>query len=139
VRAADPYADNPFPVPYRTAPSDSTLRWAGFQSRVGTYLPTDPYHFWRFDPSNRAETQDVYWREEMMAETVPLGWNGSFTTLEPGKTTQAWRNAVLREVTTSAVNQSVKRNAGRFPRVSCFQLTREGFMKMLSQSVITSA
>ena len=42
--------------------------------------------------------QDAYWREEMVAATVPLGWNGSFATLEPGKTTQAWRNAVLREV-----------------------------------------
>jgi hypothetical protein len=96
--AVDPFADNPFPVPYKQPPADPALRWAGFQSRVGTYLPTDPYHFWRFDVSNRAEMQDVYWREEMMAETVPLGWNGSFTTLEPGKTTQAWRNAVLREV-----------------------------------------
>jgi len=98
ARAADPFADNPFPVPYKQAPTDPALRWAGFQSRVGTYLPTDPYHWWRFDPTNRAEMQDVYWREEMVAETVPLGWNGSFTTLEPGKTTQAWRNAVLREV-----------------------------------------
>jgi hypothetical protein len=98
ARATDPYADNPFPVPYKQAPADPALRWAGFQSRVGSYLPTDPYHFWRFDVTNRAEMQDVYWREEMVAETVPLGWNGSFTTLEPGKTTQAWRNAVLREV-----------------------------------------
>ena len=73
------FADNPFPVPYQQA-------------------PTDPYHFWRFDPTNRAEVQDAYWREEMVAATVPLGWNGSFATLEPGKTTQAWRNAVLREV-----------------------------------------
>ena len=98
AQATDPFADNPFPVPYKQAPTDPALRWAGFQSRVGTYLPTDPYHWWRFDPTNRAEIQDAYWREEMVAATVPLGWNGSFATLEPGKTTQAWRNAVLREV-----------------------------------------
>jgi hypothetical protein len=98
AQTADPFADNPFPVPYMQAPTDPALRWAGFQSRVGTFLPTDPYHFWRFDPTNRAEVQDAYWREEMVAATVPLGWNGSFATLEPGKTTQAWRNAVLREV-----------------------------------------
>jgi hypothetical protein len=98
ARAADPFADNPFPVPYKQAPADPALRWAGFQSRVGTFLPTDPYHWWRFDVTNRAEMQDVYWREEMVAGTVALGWSGSFATLEPGKTTQAWRNAVLRVV-----------------------------------------
>jgi hypothetical protein len=97
-QAVDPYADNPFPVAYRTAPIDPVQRWAGYQSRVGTYLPTDPYHFWRFDITNRAEVQDVYWREEMVGATVPKDWNGSYTTLEPGKTTQAWRNACLREV-----------------------------------------
>jgi len=98
ARAADPYADNPFAVPYRQAPTDPALRWAGFQSRVGTYLPTNPYHFWRFDVSNRAEMQDVYWSDSMVAATVPKNWNGSFTTLQPGKMTQAWRNAVLREM-----------------------------------------
>ena len=98
AQPADPFADNPFPVPYQQAPGDPALRWAGFQSRVGTYLPTDPYHFWRFDVTNRAEMQDAYWREEMVAATVPLGWSGSFAALEPGKTTQAWRNAVLRVV-----------------------------------------
>jgi hypothetical protein len=98
VRATDPFADNPFPVPYKQAPTDPALRWAGFQSRVGTFLPSDSYHWWRFDPTNRAEMQDAYWREEMVINTVPLGWNGSFATLQPGKTTQAWRTAVLREV-----------------------------------------
>ncbi len=98
ARAVDPFADNPFPVPYKQAPTDPALRWAEFQSRVGTFLPTDPYHWWRFDPTNRAEMQDAYWREEMVIATVPLGWNGSFATLQPGKTTQAWRNAVLRDV-----------------------------------------
>jgi len=98
ARAADPYADNPFPVPYRQAPADPELRWAGFQSRVGTYLPTDPYHFSRVDVTNRAEMLDVYWSDSMVGATVPKNWNGSFTTLDPGKTTQAWRNAVLREL-----------------------------------------
>jgi len=47
--------------------------------------------------------------------------------------------AKLYGVTTSAVNQSVKRNSDRFPSVLCFQLTREELRQMLSQSVITSA
>jgi hypothetical protein len=42
---ADPFADNPFPVPYQQAPVDSALHGAGFQSCGGTYLPTDLYHY----------------------------------------------------------------------------------------------
>jgi hypothetical protein len=47
--------------------------------------------------------------------------------------------AKLYGVTTSAVNQAVKRNPDRFPNVFCFQLTREELRQMLSQSVMTSA
>jgi len=73
--AADPFADNPFPVPYKQTPADPATRWAGFQSRVGTFLPTDPYHFWRFDPTNRAEVQDAPLGSETGSD-VPLGTGG---------------------------------------------------------------
>jgi hypothetical protein len=46
--------------------------------------------------------------------------------------------AKLYGVTTSAVNQAVKRNPDRFPSVFCFQLMREELRQMLSQSVMTS-
>jgi hypothetical protein len=45
AQPADPFADNSFPVPYQQAPVDPALHGARFQSCVGTYLPTDPYHY----------------------------------------------------------------------------------------------
>ena len=47
--------------------------------------------------------------------------------------------AKLYGVTTSAVNQAVKRNPDRFPGVFCFRLEREELRQMLSQSVITTS
>lgn len=91
----DPYALNPFQVQYRSAPADPAKRWAGFQSRVGTYLPTDQYHWWRFDITNRAEVQDAFWNVEAVADTVKGDWNGSWP-LDPGNVTQAWRDAFMR-------------------------------------------
>ena len=97
VRAADadPYAINPFRVQYRRAPTDPALRWAGFQSRVGTYLPTDQYHWWRFNVGNRAEVQDAFWQVQAVADTVKGDWNGSWP-ITPGDKKQVWRDAFMR-------------------------------------------
>ncbi len=74
---ADPYAINPFHVTQRTAPADPARRWAGFPNRVGTYLPTDQYHWWRFDIRNRAEVQDAFWNVQAPGDVVKPDWNGS--------------------------------------------------------------
>lgn len=95
LAAEDPYAIHPFPVPYRTAPSDPVQRWAGFQSRVGTYLPTDAYHWWRFDIQNRAEVQDAFWNIEAVADLEMPDWTGSFPST-PGDVKQSWRDAYMR-------------------------------------------
>jgi len=46
--------------------------------------------------------------------------------------------ATLYEVTTSALNQAVKRNAERFPDDFVFQLTQEEFARLTSQSVTSN-
>jgi len=46
--------------------------------------------------------------------------------------------AELYEVTTSALNQAVKRNAERFPADFMFQLTPEEFSSLTSQSVMSN-
>ena len=46
--------------------------------------------------------------------------------------------AEMYEVPTKALNQSVKRNIGRFPPDFMFQLTKQEFTNMLSQFVMTS-
>ncbi len=92
---ADPYAIKPFQVAYRTAPTDPTVRWAGFPSRVGTYLPTDQYHWWRIDITNRAEVQDAFWNVEGVANLVNGDWNGSYP-ITPGDKKQIWRDAFMR-------------------------------------------
>ena len=96
LAATDPrYAINPFHVTQRTAPSDPAVRWAGYKSRVGTYLPTDQYHWWRFDVTNRAEVQDAFWNVTSAADTRALCWTGAFPDT-PGDVTQAWRDAFMR-------------------------------------------
>lgn len=47
--------------------------------------------------------------------------------------------AKLYGVTTSALNQAVKRDAERFPEDFAFQLTRQEFADLMSQSVISSS
>jgi hypothetical protein len=93
--ADDPYAINPFRVAYRTAPADPALRWAGFQSRVGTYLPTDQYHWWRFDVTDRAEVQDAFWNVESVADVTLPDWTGS-RPVTPGEIKQDYRDAFMR-------------------------------------------
>ena len=46
--------------------------------------------------------------------------------------------AELYGVTTAALNQAVKRNAGRFPEDFMFQLSKEEFEKWISQIVISN-
>ena len=115
---ADPYAANPFPVPYVQTPAKASERWAGFESRVGTNLPNDLYHWWRHDVTNRAQMQDMWWREEMVAAQTPMDWNGDFDTWKPGMTSQAWRNATLRMLNLQRYNyvQQVPGQAMNFVR-----------------------
>ena len=47
--------------------------------------------------------------------------------------------AKLYEVTTSALNQAVKRNAERFPEDFAFQLSQQEFTALISQSVTSNA
>ena len=46
--------------------------------------------------------------------------------------------AELYEVTTSALNQAVKRNAERFPEDFAFQLTQQEFTALISQTVTSN-
>lgn len=91
----DRYAIRPFQVEHRTAPIDPKIRWAGFRSRIGTYLPTDPYHYWRFDIRNRAEVQDAFWNVQAAGNLTRADWTGSWP-ITPGDVTQAWRDAFMR-------------------------------------------
>jgi hypothetical protein len=47
--------------------------------------------------------------------------------------------ARLYGVTTSALNQAVKRNGSRFPSDFAYQLTQQGFTDLISQSVISKS
>lgn len=77
-------------------PQDNATRYEGFSPRLGTWLPTDNYRWWNFDPSNRAEAQDAYFNIVKKADEVPLTWSGSIEKLDPGTINKEYREAVYR-------------------------------------------
>src|SRR5258708_1996139 len=79
-------------------PSDPAVRYQGFTPRLDTWLPGDLPQYWNFDPTNRAEAQDAYWRIYSPATRVPFAFvtQPDLTTGAGGTTTQAYRDAELR-------------------------------------------
>jgi hypothetical protein len=79
-------------------PSDPAERYAGFVSRLGTWLPSDSYKWWNFDNANRAEAQDAYITIGQESNKVTPIWTGNLASYDYGTTNQEFLDAVYRYI-----------------------------------------
>lgn len=131
LAVTQPYSVDAALMAKGVVPDSLAVRYAGFPSRLGTWLPSDDYFWWNWDNSKRAEAQDAYLNIAVEANKNKPTWTGNLSSLNWGTANREFREAVYRYI-----NFNRRLYLGGYVR---YVYERSGFLDMVQAAAMVGA